>query len=266
MSEFDYNQDFNDLGFPWAGHRYFAKDLVEAIEPEIIVELGTWRGTSMFSMLQGIKNKKLKTEFFAIDTWEGDKHAGHYEGEKYLQDINGILKKHYPDCRVNLIRKRFENALDDFRDHTVDILHIDGLHTYEAVKNDYYTWINKVKKNGIVLLHDINEKREDFGVYKFWEDLLIDKSNYCFSYAHSHGLGILTKDMEMSEKIKYLKQKKDDINFGKIYTELNADREFMEKEKLRILRERELIQRELNAIYNSKYWKLKERFKKILGR
>src|SRR5688500_4422821 len=220
MREFDYNEDFNDLGLPWAGHRYFAKDMVETVEPEIIVELGTWRGTSMFSMLQGVKNKKLETVFYAIDTWEGDKHAGHYEGEQYLEEINSILQKHYPKCNVTLIRKRFEQAVDDFKDQTIDILHIDGLHTYEAVKNDFYSWIPKVKNNGIILFHDIGEKREDFGVFKVWDELKRDNLNYCFSYAHSHGLGILTRDPKMSRVLNNLKHDRDDINFSKVYTEL----------------------------------------------
>jgi hypothetical protein len=43
----------------------------------------------------------------------------------------------------------------------------------------------------VILIHDINVKREDFGVEKFWEEL---KSKY-YTKTHEigHGLGVLKK-------------------------------------------------------------------------
>jgi hypothetical protein len=253
MFEFDYNSDFKDYSLPWAGHRYFARDLVETLQPEIIVELGTWRGTSMFSMLQGIKNKNLNSIFNAIDTWEGDKHAGLYkEGEKYLSDIKILIEKHYSNCKVNLIRKRFENAVNDFDDNSIHLLHIDGLHTYEAVKKDYETWRPKVNKNGVILFHDTMEHRNDFGVWQLWQELSSEKNNFCQLFDHSHGLGILTQSPLIHDQIKELIIRNKDIYINKLYEELKQNHRNLELE--------------INSIYESKWWKLKESIKKVISK
>jgi hypothetical protein len=90
------------------------------------------------------------------------------------------------------LRKNFDEAANEFESNSIDLLHIDGLHTYTAVKHDFDTWFPKVKKDGIILLHDIFISRDDFGVYKFWEEL---KSEYkTIEFYQSYGLGVLFKD------------------------------------------------------------------------
>lgn len=57
---------------PWSGHRNFIYDFVKYYNPEKFVELGSHYGCSSFAILQAIKDFGLDTEFYAIDTWEGD--------------------------------------------------------------------------------------------------------------------------------------------------------------------------------------------------
>ena len=42
----------------------------------------------------------------------------------------------YHNKRCCLLRTDFSEAISYFSDNTIDIIHIDGLHTYEAVKKD----------------------------------------------------------------------------------------------------------------------------------
>jgi len=196
--QFEYEKIFPDLDLPWAGHKYFAYDLIRNIKPKIIVELGTHKGTSFFSMCQAVKDGHLKTKLYAIDTWKGDKHAGYYDESVFLE-VNKIKDTYYKQLNIKLIRKYFDDALRDFKGKSIDILHIDGLHTYEAVKHDFDNWFGKVRSNGIIMLHDTCEKREDFGVYKLWAEL---KRKYkTLDFFHSHGLGILFKKNTSSIKI-----------------------------------------------------------------
>ena len=58
----------------------------------------------------------------------------------------------YSDC--TLIRKRSFDALKDFEIGSLDFVYIDGNHMYGYAAMDLMTWVNKVKKGGIIMGHD----------------------------------------------------------------------------------------------------------------
>lgn len=197
--KFEYEEKFDDSAWPWAGHRYFAYDLIANLKPKIIVELGTHYGTSLWSFSQAVKDQNIDAELNAVDTWQGEKHAGFY-GEEVFETVNQIKEKFYKNLKINLIRKTFDEALSGFKDNSIDILHIDGLHTYDAVKHDFENWLPKVNKNGVILFHDIKVREGDFGVYKFWEEL---KERYVtIEFFQSFGLGVLSLNKTMGNDFK----------------------------------------------------------------
>lgn len=178
----------NDLESPWAGHRYFAYDLIANLKPKTVVELGTHRGTSFFAFCQAVKDQNFECDLFAIDSWKGDPHASFY-GEEVYEAVKEIVNKFYSCLQPQLLRMNFDDAIDRFEDNSIDLLHIDGYHTYEAVKHDFESWIGKMSENGIILFHDTAEKRDDFGVFRFWDEL--KKKFKTIEFYHSHGLGVL---------------------------------------------------------------------------
>jgi len=177
----------------WSGHVDFAYDLINNFKPCIVVELGTHWGRSLFAMAQAVKDADLHdhVEMHAIDTWQGDEHTGKYNNEAY-NFVNKIIKLYYSNIRIILHRKSFDEVSSQFQNKSIDLLHIDGYHTYDAVKHDFETWISKVKDDGMVLFHDVAEYKEDFGVYKLWKELSAQKENFeGFKFFHSYGLGVL---------------------------------------------------------------------------
>ena len=173
---------------PWAGHRYFAYDLISFLRPKSIVELGTHFGCSFFCFAQAIKDQKIPTTLIAVDTWQGDEHAGFYD-DSVLKLVNETIADHFTNIDVRLARKTFDEALPDVDNASVDIIHIDGLHTYDAVKHDFDTWKNKLKKDGVILFHDI-DKSSGYGSSDFWYEIREEYPSYTFGQ-HSFGLGVL---------------------------------------------------------------------------
>jgi hypothetical protein len=188
---FSYQESLDDTISPWSGHRYFVYDLIRNIKPVSIVELGVHRGTSFFSMCQAIKDSGYIPETIsAIDTWKGDEHSYLYDESVYV-DFLKIQKLYYSNLPIKPIRKTFDEALLLFEDDSIDLLHIDGFHTYDAVRHDFETWFSKVKNGGVILFHDIFEYQKDFGVHELWEELKMKHKS--ISFTHSHGLGVLVK-------------------------------------------------------------------------
>jgi GT2 family glycosyltransferase len=184
----------------WVGHIPFAIWLIDFLKPATVVELGTHCGDSYFAFCQSAKKYSPKTRLFAVDTWQGDKHAGFYESDIYKR-VNRINELKYKD-NSTLIKQSFDEALKQFSVSSIDLLHIDGLHTYEAVKNDFESWFPKLSSDSVVLFHDTVVQRDDFGVYRFWNEL---KGKFpSINFTHSNGLGVLVTGSLENTKLQHL--------------------------------------------------------------
>jgi GT2 family glycosyltransferase len=184
----------------WHLHIPFAFWCVEALRPRLVVELGTHRGDSYCAFCQAVERLSLPTKCFAVDTWRGDKHSG-----AYGDDVLDELRAHH-DARYGrfsrLLRATFDEAVAQFADGSIDLLHVDGLHTYEAVTHDFETWLPKLSRSAVVLFHDINVRERGFGVWRFWEE--VSGRFPHFTFLHGHGLGVLVVGAEAPEPARRL--------------------------------------------------------------
>ena len=181
----------------WHGHIPFAFFLVQALRPKVIVELGVHKGDSYCAFCQAVRKLKTECRCYGIDTWKGDPQAGFY-GEEVLEELRQFHDELFGHFST-LIRSYFDDALAHFADRSIDLLHIDGCHDYETVKHDFESWLPKVNKGGIVLLHDTAEKGKGFGVWKLWEEVSAGYPG--FEFHHSHGLGMLVVGREIPETL-----------------------------------------------------------------
>jgi len=171
----------------WTSHIPFAFVAMEIIRPAVLVELGTAAGDSYCSFCQAVVELELPTRCTAIDTWKGDSHQGRYSEDTfrkfcgYHDPLYGTFSR--------LLRAEFDQAAVKFPDGSIDVLHIDGYHTYEAVKHDFETWLPKLSRRAVVLLHDTQARFEGFGVWKFWGEVSSRYPN--FEFHHGYGLGVL---------------------------------------------------------------------------
>ena len=159
---------------------------VAALQPANILEIGTFRGGTMFIWSQlatrrviscdisDMKHQRSLYERFAPPTSNCD-----------VRLVSG--NSHEPDFAAR-IEAMFEGE-------PVDFLFIDGDHTEVGVRQDYEMYRHLVRPGGLIAFHDIaeNQPLPENQVYRFWKTLrptinfeeFIDHQNQC-----GFGIGI----------------------------------------------------------------------------
>lgn len=171
----------------WHMHIPFAFLLMDLLRPRRLVELGTQKGASYCAFCEGAAAFGTGTSLFAVDHWDGDHQTG-----AYARDTYDVLRAHHDPLYggfSTLLRESFDDARPRFADGSIDLLHIDGLHTYEAVRHDFETWLPKVSRSGVILMHDTEVRTGDFGVWRFWDEI---RGRYpTLNFPFGYGLGVV---------------------------------------------------------------------------
>lgn len=170
--------DTQTIPSAWKGLERFAWWIVSTMDPKVICDLGVDEGFSTIELA-----RYCKGEVFGVDHFQGDAHAGTKNSrDKFNEHVfrSGMQN-------IRLLDMTFDDASTRFERESIDILHIDGFHTYHAVKHDFYTWLPKVRKGGVILMHDTQSFAQDVG--RFYHELDLPK----FELTNSSGLGVVTK-------------------------------------------------------------------------
>lgn len=173
------------LNGSWSMHLPFAYDLMRELRPRIFVELGVYQGESYFTFCQSVEENGLATQCYGIDTWRGDIHAGFY-GPEIGREVAEYNSRY--SSFSHLMALRFKEALSHFAEGSIDLLHIDGAHRYEDVKEDFESWRPKLSRTGIILFHDVEVRERGFGVYRLWKEIARPRASFVFEFGY--GLGV----------------------------------------------------------------------------
>jgi glycosyltransferase involved in cell wall biosynthesis len=179
----------------WTGHRDFAEWLVRFTNPKVVVDLGVDFGYSTFSFAF-----PRIGHVYGIDNFVGDDYIGIDDQRLKYNFVTMKREKLHLQDYITFIEGTFDEVAKTW-DKPIDILHIDGSHHYEDIKNDFETWSKFVSDDGIILLHDTCVETafgREYGVKKFFEEIDLPK----FTFTHCYGLGVVCKNPIILDQIK----------------------------------------------------------------
>lgn len=183
---------YNLEGIPtcWHGHRSFAEWLVKYKNPQVIVDLGTdWGYSALSFSIQRIGH------VYTIDNYIGDDFVGDQSEKQKYEFIMSKRKKLLLEDNLTLIQGDFNEVAKTWN-QKIDILHIDGSHHYEDIKKDFETWIEFLKDDGVILMHDTCVEElygNHYGVKKFFDEINLPKC----TFTHCFGLGVISKNKDL---------------------------------------------------------------------
>ncbi len=189
----------------WTTHIPFAFRVTEAARPRLLVELGTYTGVSFSAFCQQIARSGFDCMCYAVDTWEGDSQAGMYDESVYT-DLHEYIQNTYASFAY-LVRSTFDEALELFNDESIDLLHIDGFHSYEVMMHDFEAWLPKMSERGVILMHDINARIAGYGGVQAWREISARFPHFAFE--HGYGLGVVLTGKEPPQLLKELAEQTD---------------------------------------------------------
>jgi predicted O-methyltransferase YrrM len=134
--------------------------LVE-VRPQRIVEIGSYLGRST-TFLASVLRIVGGTEVVAIDPHTGDRQLLESIGARALPSFD-LFETHIASMGVQdlvtpIVKPSAEAAVG--WDRPIDLLYIDGWHSYEAVIEDGRAWLPHLSPTGVVFFDDYSRYRE----------------------------------------------------------------------------------------------------------
>jgi predicted O-methyltransferase YrrM len=146
-------------------------NLLRRRHPRVVVEIGTASGGAFHAFCQVASDNAL---LVSIDL-PGGEFGGGYDEDGALR-MRSFARKgqslHFLRCDSHE-RSAKERLLGILSDLPVDLLFIDGDHTYKGVREDFEMYSPLVRSGGLVVFHDIVEGPPDAvgGVPRFWKEI-----------------------------------------------------------------------------------------------
>ncbi len=184
----------NNCVTAWADHLFFVAEAVRHFEPQVIVDLGVDEGYSSFAFATHNVGK-----VYGIDSFAGDEHIGDKSTYDKVLGIYDKIRTDYNVDNIEFIKGYFSDVAKTW-DKKIDFIHIDGLHTFDAVSEDFNTWSPYCTFNTVYFFHDVLSF--PFTVGRFFEGL----EGYKFIRPQSNGLGVYSQNYAIINALNNMSQ------------------------------------------------------------
>jgi predicted O-methyltransferase YrrM len=113
------------------------------------LEIGSYLGASSCFLAAAASEIGKGAKVHCIDTWRNDAMS---EGPRdtWPDFLSNVKKYHH----VIIPHRGESTEIAHFFTGEIDLLFVDGDHSYEACRNDVESWLPRLKRQGIIMMHD----------------------------------------------------------------------------------------------------------------
>ena len=155
---------------------YLLYGLVRSMKPEVCVEIGSARGRSTCFIGMALKENG-RGKLFAIDPHQLTNWNDYKSVDTFEIIMNNLAALHITN-QVEIVRMTSEEAARGWS-RQIDMIFIDGDHTYDGIKRDWELFVPHLTTFGVVIFHDTiwdlrpdpRWSRSDMGVPRFVDEL-----------------------------------------------------------------------------------------------
>lgn len=131
-------------------------------EAPLAVEIGSWQGKSSVCLARGLAGKR-RPRLCCIDPFDasGDGESAPTYGQRagavggglrraFEQNLQAVGVQDMVDVRQGLSHEHAAQWREP-----IDLLFLDGDHSYDAVRRDFADWAPKIRPGGYLVMHDV---------------------------------------------------------------------------------------------------------------
>jgi predicted O-methyltransferase YrrM len=153
----------------WGSDDSIFRQIIEISRPQVIVEVGTWKGASALHMADIVKELGLNTKIICVDTWLGSpehflaKQPGWRESlllkngfpRLYFTFLSNVIRAGHQDCIIPLANTS-DNAAVILKELGVyaDMIYIDAAHEEDPAYKDFQNFWDILTCDGVLLGDD----------------------------------------------------------------------------------------------------------------
>lgn len=125
---------------------------------ELDLKVGAEIGVDHAEFSHDICENNNQLLLYGVDPYLKYHEYREYKDQAHLDGIeqraHELMADHIAKGRYKFIKKKSQEALEDFEDESLDFVYIDANHEGEYPYQDIVGWAKKVRKGGLVMGHD----------------------------------------------------------------------------------------------------------------
>lgn len=145
---------------PWEIPNFGRADLA-CLFAELGVTCGAEIGVERGLFTEVLCKALPQATIYAIDAWQAysgyREHVSQDKLDGFYEEAKARLAA-YPSCK--LMRRFSMDAVEDFKDGSLDFVYLDSNHDFRHVVNDLAEWSKRVRPGGIVAGHDYRKDKK----------------------------------------------------------------------------------------------------------